>query len=123
MEREILLVVGRYALVINRNKYLTDYIVASGYNTDSQDWGSGTYFSASTNSQMENAECLMKATEYFYSKVNKAYISRARLEEIATRFKDALMEFEDDESTLVENLNYEYDLALENEELEFFGLN
>ena len=113
------LVNGNDALVIIEGRYLTDFVVARGYQvikeTGEVIWGHGVYFSADADNRNDRLYCMMKATEYMYSTENSEYITHDRMAEIATRFKDNL----DDEG-----LEYAMeDLDMTETEKEFFGLN
>lgn len=72
----------------------------------------------------DNIEGLQKAVEVFRIKTEENYISRARLEEIATKFKDTCFEIggieEIGEGTVGESLILSCDL--EDYEIEFFGI-
>ena len=66
-------------------------------------------------------EGLQKAVDCFRRKSEYEYISRARLEELATNFKDFIMDYIEDEEATTEELIAAYDIA--DYEAEFFGLN
>ena len=119
MEKEVLLRVGKDALVRIKKKYLTDYVVARNYNEESGSWGHGVYFSADSDSEIDNARCLMSASEYLYNSFDSKYISRERCIELATRFKDALFENYDTEDFMEE---YGDDFDMTENEIEFFGV-
>jgi hypothetical protein len=112
--REVLLRVGTYALIKIEGELLTNYVVASYYNEEDGTWAYGHYFNATTHYESDNVFALMEASEYLYSKIDPEYISRERMSEIATRFKD--------------NLDYdglEYaidDLEMEDYEKEYFEI-
>lgn len=66
---------------------------------------------------------LANAVDLFRQKTEQNYISRARLEELATQFKDGLVEAYGDDletSEVIEDLIETYELA--DYEAEFFGL-
>lgn len=110
MENKVLLRINDCALIETEN----NYIVASGYD-DNAEWGE----------QWRNERCSMKrkgllqalslleAIECFCKKVKPNFITRDRLIELATRFKDVVNEDEDMEYVLQE---------MEECELNFFGL-
>lgn len=112
---------GYDALVIIEGRYLTDFVVARGYKVDKEtgevSWGHGVYFSADADSRKDRLYCLMKATEYMYSTENSEYITHDRMAEIATRFKDELVENCD---LIAEDFEYLYDM--DEDELKYFGL-
>lgn len=80
---------GNYALL--QSKSDTQYVVASGYDDkakeDSQ-WNHGIYIMYHDHDA--KAEALSKALELFRSRTETKYITRFRLEELATKFKDGL---------------------------------
>jgi hypothetical protein len=116
---------GNDALVIIEGRYLTDFVVARGYKVDKEtgdvSWGHGVYFSADADSREDRLYCLMKATEYMYSTENSEYITHDRMAEIATRFKDAMIEAWMDEDDAIEYVNEDLDMT--ETEKEFFELN
>lgn len=66
---------------------------------------------------------LANAVDLFRQKTEDNYISRARLEELATRFKDYTFEMAEnsyDTNDIIEDLQNEYDMT--DYELEFFGI-
>lgn len=84
--------------VLLQNELDTQYVVASGYNPDAKEdeqYSGGKCFSYHSNNKMK-AEKLSAALEYFRYKTEEKYISRCRLEELATLFKDALIENDED---------------------------
>ena len=90
--REILVVSNakgkKFSLIETDN----NYIVACGYDSSQrwgQQWEHGVYYMFSNDK--EKLVALNKATEKLFEKVNKNYISRTRLEELATFFKDRLI--------------------------------
>lgn len=80
---------GNYALLQSESD--TQYVVASGYDDkakeDSQ-WDHGIY--VMYHDHDSKAEALSKALELFRSRTETKYITRFRLEELATKFKDGL---------------------------------
>ena len=115
---------GNDALVIIEGRYLTDFIVARGYNVDKEtgevSWGHGVYFSADADSRKDRLYCLMKATEYMYSTENSEYITHDRMAEIATRFKDSTIDGWADGNDMLEYAMEDLDLT--ETEKKFFGL-
>lgn len=79
---------------------------------DQWDW-TVEYYSA-------DIEGLQKAVDCFRRKSEYKYISRARLEELATNFKDFIMDYIEDEEATTEELIAAYDI--EDYEASFFGL-
>lgn len=97
----------------------TQYVVASGYDPtqkEDQQWNHGTYFTYQNSSQKANS--LANALEMFRCRTEENYISRCRLEELATQFKDELYETDFDEEDLVEIFNEE--CGMTNYEKDFF---
>ena len=109
-----------YALLQSEND--TQYCVASGYDPtqpEDEQWCSGTYFTYwYWNDTERKADCLQNALDYFRSKTEKNYLSRCRLEELATLFKDGLIS--DDRKSAFEF--FENCCEITNEEKEWFGI-
>lgn len=108
-----------YALLQSESD--TQYVVASGYDPtqrEGQQWSHGTYFTYQNDIQKANS--LANALELFRSRTEENYISRCRLEELATQFKDELYETDFDEADLEEIFNEECDMT--EYEKEFFGI-
>lgn len=66
----------------------------------------------------EKIVALLSATEKLFEKVNESYISRARLEELATLFKDGLIS--DDRESAMEYFDEVCEMT--DEEKEWFGI-
>ena len=108
-----------YALLQNETD--TQYCVASGYDPmqpENNQWNHGSYFTYKNNMQKVNS--LANALELFRSRTEENYISRCRLEKLATQFKDELYETDFDEEDLEEIFNEECDMT--GYEKEFFGI-
>lgn len=117
MEYRVLLQYGRHALVETE----THYIVACEYDETQpkgQQWGYGLYSLRWSECQIENVNALYNAIETFREKTEENYIPRKRLEELATKFKDGLIE--DDEESAMEYFDYECEMT--DEEKEWFGI-
>lgn len=111
MERKVLFKKNDVALV----DLGTQYVVACNYNDKDGTWGHGMYFLANGNNQ----HALLEALDLFLFKTEDNYITRHRLEEIATKYKDELVA----NTTLEEVIEYsEEELDMDDYELEFFGL-
>ena len=112
-----------YALLQSESD--TQYVVACGYNPDApenQQWDSGRYFTYWNNANAK-AKCLVNAIDYFQWNTEENYIPRRRMEELATNFKDKMVELAIDcnmSDTDFEDELEEFDL--EDYEREFFGL-
>ena len=114
---EVLLRKGNCVLV--ENKIAEEYNVGVGYNPEApvgQQWRQGHYFSYLFS---DRGTALMKAVDFLLSRASEYYVSKARLEEIATSALHELKETDEDSFTdFCEN-----DLDLTDEEKEWFGLN
>lgn len=70
----------------------TQYAVVSGYDPtqlEGQQWSNGTYFTY-WDDLNKKATALSSALDLFRYRTESKYISRLRLEELATKFKDGL---------------------------------
>lgn len=88
-----------YALLQSESD--TQYAVVSGYDPtqpEDQQWSSGIYFTYFQNN-LKKILYLQSAYDCFMEKVNADFIPRCRLEELATLFKDGLIE-DDKESAM-----------------------
>lgn len=89
---KVRLAVGRYCLAETK----CNWIVGCGYDSsrpEGQQWEQGRYFSKGDD--LMGLLSLHEATEYMLSHINPGYISRDRLIELATRFKDCVNGDED----------------------------
>lgn len=117
--RELLVVLNKkgrkFALIETEN----NYVVACGYNP-LEKWGSqwenGIYYTFLNNK--EKLIALARATEKLFEKVNDNYISRSRLEELATLFKDGLIS--DDRESAFKYFNEVCEMT--DEEKKFFEI-
>lgn len=100
----------RYALIDRGH----EYVVAYGF--DGEQWMNGTYFTHWNQSETDKQKSLSAALEHFRLKTEGNYIHRHRLEELATKFKDRLIE--DDYESTMEFFDYE----MTKEEKEWFGI-
>lgn len=107
----------KYALLQSESD--TQYAVVSGYDQtqpEGQQWDSGIYFIyCGTN---EKSRMLSAALELFRTRTETNYVSRDRLEELATLFKDGLLE--DDRENALEY--FSETCEMEDYEKEFFGI-
>lgn len=113
---EVLLRKGNCVLV--ENKIAEEYIVGVGYNPEApvgQQWSQGHYFSYLFS---DRGTTLMKAVDFLLSRASEYYVSKARLEEIATAALHELKETDEDSFTDF----CDGDLDLTEEEREWFGL-
>lgn len=91
---EVILRKGRYALIDRGH----EYVVACGFDEtkpENQQWEQGMYYTHWNNADMK-ITCLQSAIEHFKMLVDRNYISRCRLEELATKFKDGLLECDEE---------------------------
>ena len=108
----------KIALLVSESN--TQVVVAYGYDPDApedQKWHHGHYFPYWMDAE-KKAEALADAMDLYMSRTDSRYISRLRLEEIATTALHELKETDEDSFTdFCEN-----DLDLTGEEREWFGL-
>ena len=117
MKYNIILRNGRYALLDMGHKYA----VVSGYDPnqpENQQWDHGTYLTHWNQSVEDKQIALFHAIEQFRLKTENNYISRYRLEELATKFKDGLID--DDEESAMEYFDEVCEMT--DEEKEWFGI-
>ena len=108
----------KVALLVSESN--TQFVVAFGYDPDApedQKWQHGHYFPFWMDSE-KKAEALADAMDLYRSRTDSRYISRLRLEEIATSALHELREVDND--TFLDFC--EEDLNLTEEEREWFGL-
>lgn len=93
----VLLEKGNYALIL-RGEKMQEYAVVNGLNkeTGEWDWTCG-YWGFGKYSNLSEAKALMLALDCFLVKTEENYTSRWRLEEFTTKFKDIILEMDDDE--------------------------
>ena len=108
----------KYALLQSESD--TQYAVVSGYDPtqpENQQWSSGIYFTYFQNNSKKMLY-LQSAYDCFMEKINSDFIPRCRLEELATQFKDGLIE--DDREFAMEFFNEVCEM--DESEKEFFGI-
>lgn len=117
--REILKIKNKegrcFGLIETDNKY----IVACYYHPSQkwgEQWGYGNYFQF-LNEEDKN-DALKRAMNRLLEKVDESYLSRSRLEELATLFKDGLIS--DDRESAMEYFDEVCEMS--EEEKEFFGI-
>ena len=106
------------ALLQSKNN--TQYAVVTGYNPNAREdeqWDYGWYYTywSDKNAKINS---LRTALEYFMIKTVKNYIPRYRLEELATQFKDGLIE--DDKESAIQF--FDEVCEMDEREKEFFGI-
>ena len=93
---EVLLEKGGYALILRGNK-MKEVAVVRGLNKESKDWASTCCYYAyeydgASIQGASKEECIMAALDYFRMRTDPNYITRRRLEELCTKFKDGIIE-------------------------------
>ena len=120
MKYEVIMEKKEYAL-ITRGEKLKEYAVVNGLNKEKGEWAwTCSYWMYEYNGITENdiAQSLAEAIDHFRLLTEDDYIPRARLVELATLFKDGLIE--DDEHEAMIYFNETCDM--EAHEKEFFGI-
>lgn len=108
----------KLALLQSENN--SQYAVASGYNPDGKEdeqWSHASYFMYYGNEQAK-ALYLQAALDMFRAKSEENYIPRYRLEELATKFKDGLIEDDKEEAMIF----FDEECELTDSEKEWFGI-
>ncbi len=123
MEYKVIIKNDKYAL-IERGTGIREYAVVSGLNEEKKEWDWTVaaypfYYGGNVVPQYTQAEALGKAVDLFRLRTEENYISRPRLEELATHFKDRICQDIVEEEA--EELFKDY-CEMENHELTFFGL-
>lgn len=109
-----------YALLQSESD--TQYAVVSGYDPtqpEDQQWAHGAYFTYWDDSNKKTT-ALSSALDLFRYRTESKYISRLRLEELATKFKDGLLGTYLDEDEYEEFFNEECEMT--EYEKKFFGI-
>ena len=118
MKYKVIMEKGNYALIL-RGLRMDEYAVVNGLNAERGDWAhTVTYYNFSAYSPINQAQALFYAVDNFRYCTEPNYISRCRLEELATLFKDKLLEIDDE--LAMEYFNEECEMT--DEEKEFFGI-
>lgn len=126
MRYEVIMEKGDISL-IRRKQDLDEYAVVSGLDKEKGEWDyTLCYWSFGRYSNTSQAECLSRVIEYYRYITEIDYIPRDRLIELATCFKDKIIEnienvFIEPEENMKEFFIDE--MEMENSELEFFGIN
>ena len=117
MKYNIILRNGRYALL----EMETQYVVACGFDetqSEGSQWTQGYYYTHWNTSEIVKQRMLSAALEYYRTITETDYIPRCRLEELATQFKDGLIE-DDEEQALI---YFDEVCEMTESEKEFFGI-
>lgn len=118
MKYEVLFEKGRYALIL-RGEKMCEYAVVANLNKAKEVWGSTiAYYGFGNFWPNTQIEALSACLEVFRYYTEKDYISRNRLIELATRFKDNLI-FADPEAAVE---CFDEDCDLSEEEKDFFEI-
>ena len=123
MKYNIILRNGRYALL----EMETQYVVACGFDetqSEGSQWSQGYYYTHWNTSEIVKQRMLSAALEYYRNLTETDYIPRCRLEELATQFKDGLieddkesaMEYFDEACEMTENEKEFFEIETESEE-------
>lgn len=120
MKYEVIIEKDEYALV-KRGVHMDQYAVVRGLNKEKGDWDWTVYYVGFDKySPCTESQALSLALEIFRNKTETNHISRARLEELATKFKDGLfgadLESEEYDEFFLD------ECEMESYELEFFGI-
>lgn len=118
----IILRKGKYAL-IDRGNRLKEIAVVYGLNKEKEEWKhTCNYWSYEYDGNpigcLDKAFALSQALELFRVKTEENYIHRNRLEELATKFKDGLLECDEDFATEF----FEEECELTENEREWLGI-
>ena len=118
MKYELIMESGEYALIL-RGSRMEEYAVVNGLNKETGEWGwTCCYYNFGNYTQIDKAQALFLALDYFRMRTETDYITRRRLEELATQFKDGLIE--DDEESAMEYFDEVCEMS--ESEKEFFGI-
>lgn len=103
--------------IIDRGEKITEIAVVFDINDATKDWShTSIYFGY--NNEAEKVNAILKAADYCKAKIENNYIPRVRLEELATLFKDGLIE--DDKEAALEYFDSVCEMS--EEEKEFFEI-
>lgn len=118
MKYELIIKKGDYALICRGNN-LDEYAVVNCLNEEKGVWDyTCTYYNFGRYSKLPQVEALYYALDAFRYRTEENYISRRRLEELATLFKDGLIE-DDEEQALI---YFDGVCEMTGCEKEFFGI-
>lgn len=117
MKYKVILEKGKYALIVRKNN-LDEYAVVSGLDKETGIWDFTCDYWNFSRFGLEQSEALSEAIDCFRAKTEPNYIPRCRLEELATQFKDELIE--DDRESVMEF--FDEVCEMETYEKEFFGI-
>ena len=118
MKYEVISEKDEYALIL-RGSRMEEYAVVYGLDKEKEVWDwTCCYYNFSNFSKSTKAQALASALDYYRMKTETNYIPRCRLEELATQFKDGLIE--DDRENALEFFDDVCEMT--DEEKEWFGI-
>ena len=121
MEYELIMESGEYALILRGNK-MKEYAVVNGLNKEAGEWGWTCcyycFYCEGVQAPCTQAEALALCVDYLRMRTETNYVPRCRLEELATQFKDGLIE-DDEEQALI---YFDEVCEITEGEKEFFGI-
>ena len=118
MKYELIIKKGDYALICRGNN-LDEYAVVNCLDEEKGEWDyTCSYYNFGKYSNMSQVKALYYALDVFRSITEENYISRRRLEELATLFKDGLIG-DDEEQALI---YFDEVCEMTGCEKEFFGI-
>ena len=121
MKYELIMESGEYALILRGNK-MQEYAVVNGLNKETGEWCWTCcyycFYYEGVQAPCTQAEALALCVDYFRMRTETDYIPRYRLEELATQFKDGLIE--DDEEQAI--IYFDEVCEMTENEKEFFGI-
>ena len=116
MEYDVIARSGEYAL-INRGTPRREYAVVRGLNDTTGEWDFTCKYKM-YNNDVEKVYALNTITEYFLTRISNYIIPKARMWELATLFKDGLMQDDPDEAKIY----FDEVCEMTDYEKEFFGI-
>lgn len=117
MNYQVILEDGDYALIL-RGKDLKEYAVVNGLDQEDGSWAWTVTYSDFRFHEENRTKAFQKCYEEFMRCTTPNYINRHRLEELATKFKDGLIEDSSDDA-----MEYFLDTCeMDENELFFFGI-
>ena len=118
MKYEIILENGEYALIL-RGSRMEEYAVVNGLNKETGEWGwTCCYYNFGNYTQIDKTQALFLALDYFRMRTETDYIPRCRLEELATQFKDGIIEYDEEQAIIY----FDEVCEMTENEKEFFGI-
>lgn len=121
MKYELIMKSGEYALILRGNK-IKEYAVVNGLNKETGEWGWTCcyycFYCEGVQAPCTQAEALALCVDYLRMRTETDYITRCRLEELATKFKDRLLECDEDFAMEF----FEEECELSDSEMEWLGI-